>query len=112
MDKNTFDKAIEILTLWVIDESISYEECETQLKSADFDSDETDYLMDVVNCQTVTKKGVKQMIIDDLDQSYLLDDEIDGWKESLAIRLGIAYYQDNETSPYEEYLKTESGVYA
>lgn len=108
MENQILKKAIEILTLWVIDESIDYQECENQLKSADFDSEEIEFLMEVVNCQNVTKKGVEQMIIDHLDQSYLLD----GWKESLSSRLGIDNETCNDTSPYEEYLKTESGVYA
>lgn len=108
----TFNDAIRVLTLWIIEESISENECTTKMIELGFDLDSIDLLMDIVNTPAVTKVGVKQIIIDYLDQSYCLDDDLDGFKSELAERLDITYYRTDYEDPYKDYLKTESGVYA
>jgi hypothetical protein len=112
MSKTLFNDAIKILTLWVIEDSITDDQCIGKLMLLGFDNDSIDFLMDIVNCKAVAKVGVKQIIIDYLDQSYCLDDELDDFKTVLAERLDISYDRTEREDPYEEYLKTESGVYA
>ena len=112
MSKTLFNDAIRILTLWIIEESISENECTTKMIELGFDLDSIDFLMDIVNTPAVNKVGVKQIIIEYLDQSYCLDDDLDGFKSELAERLDITYDRTDYEEPYKDYLKTESGVYA
>lgn len=113
MDKNIFNQTVEVLTLWIVDESISEITCIEKMTQLGHDLDSTDLLMDIVNTPSVLNIGVKQLIINYLDQSYELDDDLDSFKTELADRLDITFEKKvPERTPYQEYLKNESGVYA
>lgn len=96
------EKVIDILNLWIIEESIEEGECITKLTLLGFDNDIINYLMDIVNCQSVTEVGVKQIIIDCLDQSCVLDYDIDVFKSELAERLDISYDHNSGYDPYQD----------
>jgi ribosome assembly protein YihI (activator of Der GTPase) len=112
MTKELFNDTIKILTLWIIEESISDSECTEKLMKLGFDLDSIDLLIDIVNTPSVLNIGVKQIIIDYLDQSYMIDDELDSFKSEIAERLGISYDRQDFEDPYQDYLKYDSGVYA
>ena len=113
MTSQLFKKVIDILNLWVIEESIDRDQCTNRIVELGFDMDTADLLMDIVNCKSVVKAGVKNMIVEYLDQSFVLDDDLDDYRLEIAEKLGVSYDREKaEKSPYEQYLRTESGVYA
>ena len=62
---------------------------------------------------TITTKVHIMMIVEYLDQSFVLDDDLDDYRIEIAEKLGVSFDREKaEKNPYQEYLKTESGVYA
>ena len=113
MTSQLFKKVIDILNLWVIEESIDQDQCTNRIVELGFDMDTADLLMDIVNSKLVDSIGVKKMIIEYLDQSFVLDDDLDDYRLEIAEKLGVSYDREKaEKSPYEQYLRTESGVNA
>ncbi len=102
-----------LLKSWVNDE-IDETECLRFLISRGLNTDEADYIMDMIGCKSIKSINIdiEQAIIDDLDQSYEFDDDIDSFKTELAEKLGIEYDAADNDNPYGDYLRYESGVYA
>ncbi|HMT72410.1 MAG TPA: hypothetical protein PKD16_19755 [Saprospiraceae bacterium] len=106
-------KVSQILSSWIIDYKIDDIECMRLLLVNGLDTEQAEYLMELVNSQAIAIVGVEYTITEHLDQSCEFDDDIDCFKTELAETLEIEYDAPcNERSPYEDYLRNESGVYA
>jgi len=61
-----FDKIVAILTAWMIDESIDYEECEKRIQAIKLDQEIIDWLMETVNIVNI--KDIEKTLTEAIEE--------------------------------------------